>query len=225
MACRLINSLTRFSDIRSRGSRLWLQAFCACVSAWIAQTGCACTELSSLQLLETAQHNTLILCGFCEPNLITAETFWKAAERFQCTSDAIAAFVQVLHMTNHTMLGFNQHKMIKSHVVIHQWSRINDCHLWLASIFHWWLMSSHVITSDSPNHHSVNQRSTTHTLLFIVTHMLHKGVCVCLVICLQLGNKSTRHTPDHFSVCEVTSLNFSLASISLEKLRCWNIHS
>lgn len=86
----------------------------------------------------------------------------------------------------------------------HQWSRINDYHLWLAPIFHWWLMSSYVITSDSPNHHSVNQRSTTHRqLLFIATHMLHKGACVCLVICLQLGNTSTKHTPDHFSVCEV----------------------
>lgn len=117
MACRLFNSLTRSSDIRSRVSRLWWQAFCACVSAWIAQTGCACTELSSLQLLETAQHNTLVLCLFCEPNLITAEGFWKAAERFQDTSDTIVAFVQVLHVANHTMLGFNQHKMIKSHVV------------------------------------------------------------------------------------------------------------
>lgn len=148
--------------------------FSAFVSARIAQTGYACTQLSSLQLLETAQHNILVVCGFCEPNLIIAETFWKVTECFQYTSYAIAEFVQVQQVTNHSMLGFNQHKMIKSHVVNpsvvkNQWlSTLIGFHLLRR---HWWFTSSYIITYDSSNHHSVNWRLTTDIGAYHHTHV------------------------------------------------------
>lgn len=52
-----LRCLANSSDVGSRVSRLWLHVFGACVCACVAQTGCACTELFSLQLLETAQRN------------------------------------------------------------------------------------------------------------------------------------------------------------------------
>lgn len=91
---------------------------------------------------------TVILCGFCEPNLWIAETFSKVTQWFQCTPFATAEFPQVLHVINHSTLEFNQYKMIKSHVVNpvvkNQWlSSLIGFHLLRC---HWWFTSSYVIT-------------------------------------------------------------------------------
>ena len=140
------NILRCTSDIRSRVSRLWLRVFGAWASAWIAQTGYACTELSSLQLLETAQHTYIVWVLWVQPH--HCRNFLKGYRCFQNASYATAEFVQVLHVTNHSMLGLTSISWSNHMWLTQQWSRINDCHFWLAFIFcitiggSWLVMSS-----------------------------------------------------------------------------------
>lgn len=162
----------------------------------------------------------LYCVGFLRPNLIIAETFWKAAECFQYASYAIESVCaspprdKPQHVLVLTSIRWSNHMWLT-----HQWSRINDCHLWLASIFCGAIDGSWVVMSSLKTRPTITvwTRDRPHTLLFIATYMLHKRVSICLLICLLLGNKSTRHTPQ-LSVCKVMPIfPSSLASSSLEK--------
>lgn len=144
-----IRCLTSPSDVGSRVSRLWLHVFgaCVCVHVLLKQDVHA---QSCFPFSYWKRHSvtTVILCGFCEPNLIIAKTFSKVTQWFQCTPFATAEFPQVLHVINHSTLEFNQYKMIKSHVVNpvvkNQWlSSLIGFHLLRC---HWWFTSSYVIT-------------------------------------------------------------------------------
>lgn len=128
----------------------------------------------------TAQH-TFVWVFWAQPHCC-----WKFLKGY--TSNASAEFVQVQHVTNHSMLGFNQHKMIKSHVVNpsvvkNQWlSALIGFHFCGAIGGSQVVMSSlmtrpviTVLTGDWPQ-----------TLVLIATYMLHKRVSSCLLTCPQL---------------------------------------
>lgn len=78
---------------------------------------------------------TVILCGFWEPNLIIAEIFSKVTQYFQYKSFLPLQSLCKSYMWQTTECWVLTSIRWSNHMwLTHQWSRINDCHLWLASI-------------------------------------------------------------------------------------------
>lgn len=145
----------------------------------------SCLPFSYWKLHSTTH---LYCVGFVSPT----SSLLKLSERLQSASNTNLMPLQSLcksYMWQTTACWVLTSIRWSNHMwLTHQWSRINDCHLWLAFIFcsatggSWVVMSSlktrpiiTVLTGDRPQ-----------TLLFITTYMLHKRISICLLISPQL---------------------------------------